>query len=122
MFRAASASLSPRLSLALVASALLCAERLPVKTYTTADGLAGNHVYCIVQDPSGFLWFCATGLLSQFDGYSFANYGMKVGNLNARVRDFRISRQGAYWVATNDGLFRLDPRSPPPQKFEAVRV
>jgi signal transduction histidine kinase/ligand-binding sensor domain-containing protein len=108
--------------LALLGGVALCAEQLPVRTYGTTDGLAGNLVTCIVKDPRGFLWFCASGLISRFDGYTFANYGMKVGNVNAYLTDFRISRQGVYWAATTDGLFRLDPNSPPPQKFEAVPI
>ncbi len=34
------------------------AERLPIKTYTVADGLAHNEVNKIVRDSRGFLWFC----------------------------------------------------------------
>jgi len=33
-------------------------ERLPIRTYTTADGLAHNIVNRIVKDSRGFLWFC----------------------------------------------------------------
>jgi len=34
------------------------AERLPIKNYTTADGLAHNVVNRVVRDSRGFLWFC----------------------------------------------------------------
>ena len=34
------------------------AERLPLKTYTVADGLAHNEINKIVRDSRGFLWFC----------------------------------------------------------------
>ncbi|HYX40101.1 MAG TPA: two-component regulator propeller domain-containing protein, partial [Pyrinomonadaceae bacterium] len=51
------------------------AERLPLKTYTTADGLAHNVINKIVRDSRGFLWFCTEEGLSRFDGYSFTNYG-----------------------------------------------
>ncbi len=34
------------------------AERLPVKTYTVADGLLRDMVSRIKQDSRGFLWFC----------------------------------------------------------------
>lgn len=34
------------------------AERLPVRLYTTADGLAQNAVNRIARDSRGFLWFC----------------------------------------------------------------
>jgi ligand-binding sensor domain-containing protein len=56
------------------ASSFVRAERLPVKTFTTADGLAQNAINLIVRDSRGFLWFCTDEGLSRFDGYSFTNY------------------------------------------------
>src|SRR4029077_15023802 len=53
------------------------AERLPIKTYTTADGLPHNSVIRIVRDSHGFLWFCTLRGLSRFDGYTFTNYGVE---------------------------------------------
>jgi ligand-binding sensor domain-containing protein len=110
------------LQLALLSAIMLGAEQLPVKTYITADGLARNNVNCIVQDARGFLWFCAGDWLSRFDGYTFVNYGIKQGLPNRSVTSLCITRKGVYWVGTWVGLFRLDSNSPPPQKFEAVRV
>ena len=54
-------------------SSLALAERLPVKIYTTADGLAQNVVNRIVRDSRGFLWFCTQDGLSRYDGYTFTN-------------------------------------------------
>lgn len=54
-----------------VPSALVRAEVLPVKTYTTADGMLRDAAYFIVQDSRGFLWFCTSDGLSRFDGYGF---------------------------------------------------
>jgi len=34
------------------------AEQLPIKTYTTADGLVNDDVRRVFQDSHGFLWFC----------------------------------------------------------------
>jgi ligand-binding sensor domain-containing protein/signal transduction histidine kinase len=96
------------------------AAQLPVKTYTTAEGLARNGVECIVQDPRGFLWFCTDEGLSRFDGYTFINYGAEHGLPNRAVTSLLISRRGVYWVGTWAGLFRFDLNSAPPQKFEAV--
>lgn len=39
----------------LILAVALRAERLPVKTYTTADGLARDTVEAIVPDSRGFL-------------------------------------------------------------------
>ena len=57
----------------LLGVSLLQAKRLPIRTFTTADGLARDHVLCIVQDSHGFLWFCTAEGLSRFDGYQFTN-------------------------------------------------
>ena len=70
----------------------MCGEQLPIKTYTTADGLARNRVECIVEDPRGFLWFCAGGLLSRFDGYTFTNYEANQGVVRKNNSALRISR------------------------------
>ncbi len=43
--------------LLLFAAADLRAERLPIRAYTTTDGLADNSVNRIVADSRGFLWF-----------------------------------------------------------------
>jgi ligand-binding sensor domain-containing protein len=120
--RSAFASLSLRLSVALVATALLCGEELPIKTYTAADGLSRDRIGCIVQDPRGFLWFCAGGVLSRFDGYTFTSYEAKKDLPNQWVTNIQITRQGVYWVGTINGLFRLDANSPPPQRFERVPI
>ena len=45
------------------------AERLPLKSYTTVDGLPHNGINKIVRDSRGFLWFCTEEGLSRFDGY-----------------------------------------------------
>src|SRR5580704_12853326 len=108
------------LGVPLIAWMAASAAQLPVKTYTTADGLARNSINCIVQDPRGFLWFCTSEGLSRFDGYTFTNYGAEHGLPNREVTSMLISRRGIYWVATFAGLFRFDPNSSPPQKFEAV--
>jgi ligand-binding sensor domain-containing protein/signal transduction histidine kinase len=105
----------------LIAWMAASAAQLPVKTYTTADGLARNTIECIVQDPRGFLWFCTTDGLSRFDGYTFTNYGTEHGLPNRAVTSLLISRRGIYWVGTWAGLFRFDPNSSLPQKFDAVR-
>ena len=56
----------------LFAAASVSAEQLPIRTYTTTDGLAEDNVTRIVRDSRGFIWFCTGEGLSKFDGY-FAN-------------------------------------------------
>jgi len=86
------------------------AERLPLKTYTTSDGLPHNTINKIVRDSRGFLWFCTEEGLSRFDGYSFTNYGTGQGLPHTSVNDILETRAGDYWVATNGGLVRFNPK------------
>jgi ligand-binding sensor domain-containing protein/two-component sensor histidine kinase len=98
--------------------AALRAEQLPVRIYTTADGLAGNTIDRIVTDSHGFLWFCTREGLSRFDGYQFYNFGVVQG-LPAGANDLLEAADGDYWIATRNGLARFHPASPQP-RFEIL--
>src|SRR5260370_39978147 len=100
-----------RLCLALIGLVAASAAQLPVKIYTTADGLARNTIECIVQDPRGFLWFCSSDGLSRFDGYTFTNYGTEHGLPNRGGTSLLISRRGLYWLEAFAGLCTCDPNS-----------
>jgi ligand-binding sensor domain-containing protein/two-component sensor histidine kinase len=97
-------------SLILVAASMARAERLPIRTYTTADGLTHVRVTRIVADSRGFVWFCAPEGLSRFDGQGFTRYGHAHGLANTRINDFLETSRGTYWVATNGGgVYRYTP-------------
>src|SRR5579859_5247929 len=70
----------------------LQAERLPIRTYTTADGLANDHINRIRRDSRGFLWFCTDEGLSRFDGYTFISYTTNDGLPNPHVNDLLETR------------------------------
>jgi PAS domain S-box-containing protein len=97
------------LSLLLGMSTLILAERPPIKTYTTADGLVRDEVGRIVRDSKGFLWFCTTEGLSRYDGYTFTNFGPDQGVPGRIVNDLIETHSGVYWVATSKGLCRFRP-------------
>src|SRR5215471_4145073 len=99
--------------LCILLSAQASAERLPVKTYTTADGLSRDHINRIFQDSRGFLWFCTSEGLSRFDGYRFINYGAEQGLIGRQVNDFLETRAGDYWAATDKGLCHFVPDAMP---------
>src|ERR1700724_3648233 len=89
------------LLLILLLPLLARAERLPLKTYTVADGLAHDEINKIVRDSRGFLWFCTAEGLSRFDGYGFTNYSTNEGLPHPYVNDLLETRTGEYWLATN---------------------
>ncbi|HEX9959601.1 MAG TPA: two-component regulator propeller domain-containing protein [Pyrinomonadaceae bacterium] len=85
------------------------AERLPIKTYTVADGLLRDNVYKIKQDSRGFLWFCTVEEISRFDGYTFTNFTVADGLPDRRVNDFLETKGGSIYIATGKGLAKLNP-------------
>src|SRR5260370_8163278 len=85
------------------------AQQLPVRNYTTADGLPRDLILRIVRDSHGFLWFCTADGLSRFNGYEFTTYGVEHGLSNPRVNDLIETRSGVFWVATENGISRFNP-------------
>ena len=85
----------------------LRAQQLPVRVYTTADGLSHDRVLRIVIDSRGFLWFCTLQGLNRFDGQRFIEYSSRDGLGSASVLDVLETREGDYWVATGAGISRL---------------
>ncbi len=102
------------LSLALVLlPTKIHAEKLPLRRFTTADGLPSNAINCVKRDSQGFLWFCTAEGLSRFDGFRFVNYGVDQGLPDRVVTDFLETRKGEYWVGTYRGLAKFDPKPTP---------
>lgn len=85
------------------------AERLPIKTYTVADGLLRDNAAKIKQDSHGFLWFCTDEGVSRFDGYAFTNFTVDDGLPDRNVNDFLETTNGTIYLATDKGLARLNP-------------
>src|ERR1035438_3131688 len=87
----------------------LIAELLPIRSYSTADGLAADRIYCIVPDSRGFIWFCTPEGLSRFDGYRFKNFGVAEGLPHRSVNALLETHSGEYLVGTARGLCQFRP-------------
>lgn len=87
------------------------AARLPIRTYTSADGLPASTVKCLVRDSRGFFWLCTEDGLIRFDGYSFVTYGIDEGIPDRGVNAFLETRGGAYWIGTRNGAARFRPEA-----------
>jgi len=104
---------------ALAVLALLCAfsiktwaERLPLRLYTTEDGLWSGFVNYSMRDSHGFIWFCTRDGLSRFDGYHFTNYKIAGGPHSQSFTYLFESRRGTFWsVLGNNSVYRFDPGS-----------
>src|SRR5260370_26113000 len=101
--------------------ALLLGERLPIRIYTTADGLPKDQINRILQDSRGFMWLATSDGLARFDGYQFTSYGVEQGLPHRSVNDLLESRDGVLWVATSGGLCRFNPAAGAAQRFIVFR-
>jgi len=94
---------------------MLGAEQLPVRVYTTADGLPSDDIHRIVRDSRGELWFCTQEGLAHFDGNRFVNYGVDQGLPAGLTFNVTETRTGAFWVSVHWGLLEFLPSGP--QRF-----
>ncbi len=85
------------------------AEQLPLRLYTSADGLASSAVTNVFRDSRGFLWFSTRDGLSRFDGREFTGY--RIGDNPGAMTFWAVTetRDGSFWISTSDGLFRVKP-------------
>jgi signal transduction histidine kinase/ligand-binding sensor domain-containing protein len=97
-----------------ILAAGLSGARLPVHTFTAADGMPRDVAFCIVSDARGFLWLCTNEGLSWFDGYRFNNYGVEQGLAHRLVSSVLQTSGGTLLAGTDGGLSRLDPVSVSP--------
>ena len=88
-------------------AAALPAERLPIRRFTQADGLASDFVAVVRQDSRGFLWFGSDDGVTRFDGVEFRNYGADHGVPQGTVSDILETRDGEILFATGGGICRI---------------
>ena len=80
---------------------------------TDEQGLSQNHVYCILQDSRGFMWFGTQDGLNRYDGYDFEVFRKDPNDSYSLSGNFVLAiiedRWGVLWIGTlNDGLNRFD--------------
>jgi ligand-binding sensor domain-containing protein len=85
------------------------AERLPVRIYTSADGLDSSFIDYLMRDSRGFMWFCTRDGLSRFDGARFITYRIGDKDSPPGIETLYQTRDGSYWITTTGGLYRFKP-------------
>ncbi|MFZ1699286.1 MAG: triple tyrosine motif-containing protein [Pyrinomonadaceae bacterium] len=93
----------------LLLTASIHGERLPVKIFTSADGLGSGFVDYLMRDSRGFMWFCTRNGLSRFDGSRFVNFQVGYEDSSPGVENIYETRGGIYWITTTSGSYRFDP-------------
>lgn len=99
------------LTFTLAAAALIHvrAESLPLRTYTSVDGLGSGFVNSISQDSQGFIWFSTRDGLSRFDGAQFVTFQIGSDEVSPNVESVVEMPDGNYLIATSGGTFWFDP-------------
>src|SRR5258706_7241807 len=88
------------------------AERLPIKLFTSADGLGSSFISSLMRDSRGFLWASTRDGLSRFDGSRFVTYQIGGKGAPPGIEQILEARNGIYWLVTTRGLYRLDFNAP----------
>lgn len=94
-----------------------------LRNYTVDDGLSSNHVYGIVQDSVGFIWFGTDNGLCRFDGCEFRCYTHTDGDRSSissnNIRRLMLDSRGQIWLALDNGVDIYTPATDRFRHFDA---
>ncbi|MDJ0840856.1 MAG: two-component regulator propeller domain-containing protein [Acidobacteriota bacterium] len=79
------------------------------------QGLSENHVFCVLQDQRGFMWFGTRDGLNRYDGYEFKIYRNRPDDPTSLSNNYIYTlfedEEGIIWVGTRGGLNRFDRKT-----------
>ncbi len=82
------------------------------RRYTTADGLASDHILCLKRGADGVLWIGTREGFSRLAGGEIASFDARDGLSQSTVFCLCEDREGSLWVGTKHGLNQfLDRRT-----------
>lgn len=79
------------------------------KNYSMADGLPGNHVFMLSQDPAGKMWIGTNNGLASFDSDKFQTLTTKDGLFSDTVFAMDTDAKGGKWVGSFGAVTHLSP-------------
>ncbi len=75
--------------------------------YTMADGLPGNHVFMLNEDPSGKLWVGTNNGLASFENGKFKVITTDDGLYSNTVFSMATAADGSLWIGSFGGVTHL---------------
>jgi ligand-binding sensor domain-containing protein len=81
-------------------------------SFSSQEGLAGDIVYSMAQEPSGALWFGTNHGVSRFDGKAWQSIRAADGLLDDNVYALAIAPGGEVWAGTRRGVARIGAANP----------
>lgn len=97
--------------LALMSLPLAASAETFVRTYTIRDGLSDSSPRCLLQDSEGVLWIGSWNGVDRFGGSAFKSVRDETGATFGTVLDFAEDKDGCFWVCSNIGISRVNPRN-----------
>lgn len=77
-----------------------------VSYLTSADGLAGNHVWAIFRTKDGTLWFGTDKGLARYQNGGFFTFTRRQGLLEERINCI-LEEEGCFWLSGLSGIYRV---------------
>jgi ligand-binding sensor domain-containing protein len=87
------------------------AQHYDIRQYTTVDGLPSSSVYNVFQDSRDFLWVCAQGGFSRFDGKTFHNITADEKDSVSNIAVVFEDSLGNLWGNTVLGPYKFDGKN-----------
>jgi two-component sensor histidine kinase len=79
-----------------------------IRRFSTADGLGGDQVRSLYQDPDGTLWIgTLDGGLNAYRDGAFVVYDAKHGLPSDNISHIEDDRNGSLWLSTTHGISRV---------------
>lgn len=88
----------------LLGSAVIMAQRLPVKNYTVETGLPNAQNTRVFQDSRGFIWFLSSSGLIRYDGEDYLIYNKQDGFTGNIAVSLAEDSAGNLWALMSNGL------------------
>lgn len=99
----------------------LTAKNYDIVNLTNNDGLSNSSINSIDQDSNGLIWFGTWDGLNMYNGREFKVYKPEPGNAqsisNNIIRDNLEEQKSIHWIATDQGINRLDMRKNTFERF-----
>ncbi|MGJ7507595.1 sensor histidine kinase [Variovorax sp. GT1P44] len=78
-----------------------------VDSFTSLEGLSGDHVLGLFEDREGDIWVSTSRGLDRFRPMAGAAY-TRVDGVAGRAASVLAARDGSVWVSTSTGVYRFD--------------
>jgi ligand-binding sensor domain-containing protein/two-component sensor histidine kinase len=96
------------LTLVLAGSRPVRAQLLPIRNYTTKEGLNANGIYAILRDAKGVLWVGTYNGVNWYDGSRFIQPVMSTRSGQIYVTNFKQDSGGQVWVTSwYSGIYKF---------------